>query len=222
MDTTERQTLLLHTLVPTGFQPRPVAQHPGLGLPQRHVAARGCQRKVAAVPHAGGAGGRAGARAEGALLPQAQHPPTGEAQARWGGCWSRVGAWRWGAWGSDSAKAAVGRGACGGSCWGRGAISSCCVWRDPHWAPPPPQDVDSRDRRRRELGPPESQQPREQPEPSTSWWPVSSAEKKKNFTLVRAGPTRSGRDSGRGRWHDRCGGKGSAWSFRVRAACDEG
>ncbi|XP_043303437.1 integrin alpha-7 isoform X2 [Cervus elaphus] len=44
-------------------------------------------------------------------------------------------------------------------------------------------DVDSRDRRRRELGPPESQQPREQPEPSTSWWPVSSAEKKKNFTL---------------------------------------
>ncbi|OWK16683.1 ITGA7 [Cervus elaphus hippelaphus] len=36
---------------------------------------------------------------------------------------------------------------------------------------------------RRELGPPESQQPREQPEPSTSWWPVSSAEKKKNFTL---------------------------------------
>lgn len=89
-------------------------------------------------------------------------------------------------------------------------------------APPRPQDVDSRDRRRRELGPPESQQPREQPEPSTSWWPVSSAEKKKNFTLVRAGPTRSGRDSGRGRWHDRCGGKGSAWSFRVRAACDEG
>ncbi|XP_065791045.1 integrin alpha-7 isoform X2 [Muntiacus reevesi] len=44
-------------------------------------------------------------------------------------------------------------------------------------------DVDSRDRRRRELGPPESQQPREQPESSTSWWPVSSAEKKKNFTL---------------------------------------
>ncbi|XP_027397930.1 integrin alpha-7 isoform X4 [Bos indicus x Bos taurus] len=44
-------------------------------------------------------------------------------------------------------------------------------------------DVDSRDRRRRELGPPESQEPREQPEPSTSWWPVSSAEKKKNITL---------------------------------------
>uniref|UniRef100_A0A8B9X4R9 Integrin subunit alpha 7 n=1 Tax=Bos mutus grunniens TaxID=30521 RepID=A0A8B9X4R9_BOSMU len=44
-------------------------------------------------------------------------------------------------------------------------------------------DVDSRDRRRRELGPPESQEPQEQPEPSTSWWPVSSAEKKKNITL---------------------------------------
>lgn len=88
--------------------------------------------------------------------------------------------------------------------------------------PAPPQDVDSRDRRRRELGPPESQQPREQPEPSTSWWPVSSAEKKKNFTLVRAGPTRSGQDSGHGRWHDRRRGKGSARSFRVPAACDEG
>uniref|UniRef100_A0A8D0WVW8 Integrin alpha-7 n=1 Tax=Sus scrofa TaxID=9823 RepID=A0A8D0WVW8_PIG len=44
-------------------------------------------------------------------------------------------------------------------------------------------DVDSRDRRRRELGRPEQQEPREQPEPSTSWWPVSSAEKKKNITL---------------------------------------
>uniref|UniRef100_A0A8C3WBU1 Integrin alpha-7 n=1 Tax=Catagonus wagneri TaxID=51154 RepID=A0A8C3WBU1_9CETA len=44
-------------------------------------------------------------------------------------------------------------------------------------------DVDSRDRRRRELGRPEQQGPREQPEPSTSWWPVSSAEKKKNVTL---------------------------------------
>uniref|UniRef100_A0A8C2N9U8 Integrin alpha-2 domain-containing protein n=1 Tax=Capra hircus TaxID=9925 RepID=A0A8C2N9U8_CAPHI len=44
-------------------------------------------------------------------------------------------------------------------------------------------DVDSRDRRRRELEPPESQEPREQPEPSTSWWPVSSAEKRKNITL---------------------------------------
>ncbi|XP_059968750.1 integrin alpha-7 isoform X1 [Mesoplodon densirostris] len=44
-------------------------------------------------------------------------------------------------------------------------------------------DVDSRDRRRRELGQPEPQEPHEQPEPSTSWWPVSSAEKKKNVTL---------------------------------------
>lgn len=47
-------------------------------------------------------------------------------------------------------------------------------------------DVDSRDRRRRELEQPEQpeqQVPREQQEPSTSWWPVSSAEKKKNITL---------------------------------------
>ncbi|XP_036722072.1 integrin alpha-7 isoform X1 [Balaenoptera musculus] len=44
-------------------------------------------------------------------------------------------------------------------------------------------DVDSRDRRRRELGQPEPQEHHEQPEPSTSWWPVSSAEKKKNVTL---------------------------------------
>ncbi|XP_029061375.1 integrin alpha-7 isoform X1 [Monodon monoceros] len=44
-------------------------------------------------------------------------------------------------------------------------------------------DVDSRDRRRRELGQPEPQEPHERPEPSTSWWPVSSAEKKKNVTL---------------------------------------
>ncbi|KAL2776284.1 integrin alpha-7 isoform 6 [Daubentonia madagascariensis] len=44
-------------------------------------------------------------------------------------------------------------------------------------------DVDSRDRRRRELEQPEQQESREQPEPSTSWWPVSSAEKKKNITL---------------------------------------
>ncbi|XP_014315482.1 integrin alpha-7 [Myotis lucifugus] len=50
-------------------------------------------------------------------------------------------------------------------------------------------DVDSRDRRRRELEQPEQpeqQVPPEQQEPSTSWWPVSSAEKKKNITLVRA------------------------------------
>ncbi|XP_036154248.1 integrin alpha-7 isoform X3 [Myotis myotis] len=47
-------------------------------------------------------------------------------------------------------------------------------------------DVDSRDRRRRELEQPEQpeqQVPPEQQEPSTSWWPVSSAEKKKNITL---------------------------------------
>uniref|UniRef100_A0A2K5XCC4 Integrin subunit alpha 7 n=1 Tax=Mandrillus leucophaeus TaxID=9568 RepID=A0A2K5XCC4_MANLE len=46
-------------------------------------------------------------------------------------------------------------------------------------------DVDSRDRRRRELEPPEQQEPGERQEPSMSWWPVSSAEKKKNITLVR-------------------------------------
>ncbi|XP_045040580.2 integrin alpha-7 isoform X1 [Desmodus rotundus] len=44
-------------------------------------------------------------------------------------------------------------------------------------------DVDSRDRRRRELEQPERQEPPEQREPSTSWWPVSSADKKKNITL---------------------------------------
>ncbi|XP_037703069.1 integrin alpha-7 isoform X10 [Choloepus didactylus] len=44
-------------------------------------------------------------------------------------------------------------------------------------------DMDSRDRRRRELEQPEQQEPPEQLEPSTSWWPVSSAEKKKNITL---------------------------------------
>nr|XP_021515830.1 integrin alpha-7 isoform X8 [Meriones unguiculatus] len=44
-------------------------------------------------------------------------------------------------------------------------------------------DVDSRDRRRRELGQPEPQEPPEKLEPSTSWWPVSSAEKKRNITL---------------------------------------
>ncbi|KAB1269633.1 Integrin alpha-7 [Camelus dromedarius] len=50
-------------------------------------------------------------------------------------------------------------------------------------------DVDSRDRRRRELGQPEQPEPREQPEPSTSWWPVSSAEKK-NVILVRCAQAR--------------------------------
>ncbi|XP_024592461.1 integrin alpha-7 isoform X3 [Neophocaena asiaeorientalis asiaeorientalis] len=44
-------------------------------------------------------------------------------------------------------------------------------------------DVDSRDRRRRELGQPEPREPQERPEPSMSWRPVSSAEKKKNVTL---------------------------------------
>ncbi|XP_053410833.1 integrin alpha-7 isoform X4 [Nycticebus coucang] len=44
-------------------------------------------------------------------------------------------------------------------------------------------DVDSRDRRRRELELPEHQESHEQPEPSTSWWPVSSVEKRKNITL---------------------------------------
>ncbi|XP_069346372.1 integrin alpha-7 isoform X3 [Eulemur rufifrons] len=44
-------------------------------------------------------------------------------------------------------------------------------------------DVDSRDRRRRELEQPEQQESREQQEPSMSWWPVSSAEKRKNITL---------------------------------------
>ena len=77
---------------------------------------------MAAVPHAGGAGGWAGAQAEGALLPQAQRPPTGEAQARGLGPLEQGGGVEVGAWGSDFAKAAVGPGACGGSCWGRGAI----------------------------------------------------------------------------------------------------
>uniref|UniRef100_A0A8C6RGM8 Integrin alpha 7 n=1 Tax=Nannospalax galili TaxID=1026970 RepID=A0A8C6RGM8_NANGA len=44
-------------------------------------------------------------------------------------------------------------------------------------------DVDSRDRRRRELEQPEPQEPPEKLEPSTSWWPVSSIEKKRNITL---------------------------------------
>nr|XP_031319471.1 integrin alpha-7 [Camelus dromedarius] len=67
-------------------------------------------------------------------------------------------------------------------------------------------DVDSRDRRRRELGQPEQPEPREQPEPSTSWWPVSSAEKKKNVTLVRAGQTWCSQNGGGGAWYDRgCG-----------------
>lgn len=43
------RTCPLHSLVPTGLQPRPVTQDPGLGLPQHHVAPRDCQREVAAV-----------------------------------------------------------------------------------------------------------------------------------------------------------------------------
>ncbi|XP_049639944.1 integrin alpha-7 isoform X1 [Suncus etruscus] len=53
-------------------------------------------------------------------------------------------------------------------------------------------DVDSRDRRRRrELEPPKQPEPQERLEPSTSWWPVSSAEKKKNITLDCARGTAS-------------------------------
>lgn len=75
------------------------------------------------------------------------------------------------------------------------------------------QDVDSRDRRRRELEQPEPQERPEQPEPSTSWWPVSSAEKKRNITLVRAGQAWSGRNEGLGCWScDR--GRWGTWSFR--------
>ncbi|XP_021097197.1 integrin alpha-7 isoform X2 [Heterocephalus glaber] len=44
-------------------------------------------------------------------------------------------------------------------------------------------DVDSRDRRRRELEQPEQQESHEPLEPSMSWWPVSYAEKKRNITL---------------------------------------
>ncbi|XP_026633835.1 integrin alpha-7 isoform X4 [Microtus ochrogaster] len=44
-------------------------------------------------------------------------------------------------------------------------------------------DVDSRDRRRRELEPLRPEEPPEKLEPSTSWWPVSSAERKRNITL---------------------------------------
>lgn len=74
------------------------------------------------------------------------------------------------------------------------------------------QDVDSRDRRRRELEQPEQQEHPEQPESSTSWWPVASAEKKKNITLVRAGQTWYSRNGGPGCW---CCDKGcwGTWSF---------
>lgn len=62
-----------------------------------------------------------------------------------------------------------------------------CHLRHTHGPPPHNiQNVDRKGRRRRELEQPEQQEPHEQPEPSTSWWPVSSAEKKKNITLVRA------------------------------------
>lgn len=62
------------------------------------------------------------------------------------------------------------------------------------------QDVDSRDRRRRELEQPKQEEHPEHLEPSTSWWPVSSAEKKKNITLVRAGQTWYSQNVGRGCW----------------------
>lgn len=52
--------------------------------------------------------------------------------------------------------------------------------------------MDSRDRRRRELEPPRPEEPPEKLEPSTSWWPVSSAERKRNVTLVRATRLRHG------------------------------
>lgn len=61
-----------------------------------------------------------------------------------------------------------------------------CIWSDTHWSLLLCiQDVDNRDRRRRELEQPEQQESYEQQEPSTSWWPVSYAEKKRNITLVR-------------------------------------
>lgn len=69
----------------------------------------------------------------------------------------------------------------------------CSIWRDPFFSFLfPVQDVDSRDRRRRELGQPEPQEPPEKVEPSTSWWPVSSAEKR-NVTLVSQGEQSSHR-----------------------------
>ncbi|XP_022378738.1 integrin alpha-7 isoform X1 [Enhydra lutris kenyoni] len=52
-------------------------------------------------------------------------------------------------------------------------------------------NVDSKDRRRRELEQPEQEEPPEPLEPSTSWWPVSSSEKKKNITLDCARGTAS-------------------------------
>lgn len=76
----------------------------------------------------------------------------------------------------------------GGRWWGGDAISGVLSLEGHSLgACPHIQDVDSRDRRRRELEQPERQEPPEQREPSTSWWPVSSAEKKKNITLVRGG-----------------------------------
>ncbi|KAK2506160.1 hypothetical protein MC885_017408 [Smutsia gigantea] len=52
-------------------------------------------------------------------------------------------------------------------------------------------DVDSRDRRRRELQLPEPPEPQEVPGRSPSWWPVSSAERKRNITLDCARGTAS-------------------------------
>lgn len=90
---------------------------------------------------------------------------------------------------------------------------------------PPPhiQDVDSRDRRRRELERPEQQEPREPPEPSTSWWPVSSAEKKKNVTLVRAGPVWGGQNGGGGVTEDAVGRhRASEWWLSREAGLSRG
>ncbi|XP_054983529.1 integrin alpha-7 isoform X4 [Sorex araneus] len=86
---------------------------------------------------------------------------------------------------------------------------------------PPPNilhlDVDSRERRRRELEPPEQPAPSERLEPSTSWWPVSSAEKKKNITLVRAG-TRVRLEAGvRGGMRTALGARPPAWCSAARS-----
>lgn len=115
----------------------------------------------------------------------------------------------------------------GGHVWGGGGqeegsgeempSQDCRIRRDSPGPFPHIQDVDSRDRRRRELEQPEQpeqQVPPEQQEPSTSWWPVSSAEKKKNITLVRAGQMCAGR---MGVWG--CDRMLGAWRFTQRGGC---
>lgn len=122
--------------------------------------------------------------------------------------------------GSDFGKCVRGWACVGG--WGPrgrqqgGDALSGLLYLEGHSLGPFPhiQDVDSRDRRRRELEQPEQpeqQVPREQQEPSTSWWPVSSAEKKKNITLVRAGQMCAGRMGVCG-CDRRCGGHGTSFS----------